>query len=205
MLLDEIAKLTWHLSLLKVNGWGFRRIVTPGPDFNAYWHELFLRGLPDVCTKMKRPQKNDPDVKNEDPPDFYRVSKFSPLPGQGVSPAVAQSSSMSSVSCDPLLASKEHGTRSDRQTRKREPRGHISYSGVDSWDQHTDQSPDVAVNLCDIYDREDKRDGDSPATRGGEKLRLSEADLEYLVKQNRALIKQVHAHQSRFQKDSCLT
>lgn len=189
--------------MMKVNGWGFRRIVTPGPDFNAYWHELFLRGLPDVCTKMKRPQKNDPDMKNEDPPDFYRVSKFSPLPKHGVSPAVAQSSSMSSVSFDPLLASKEHGHQSDRHTRERESRGHIGYSGADSWDQHTDQSPDVAINLCNVYDREDKGNSASQASLVGGTMKLSEADLDYLVRQNRALIKQAHAHQSRLQKDGC--
>ena len=182
-----------------MNGWGFRRIVTPGPDFNAYWHEMFLRGLPDICTKMMRPKKNDPDMKNEDPPDFYRVSKFSPLPGHDMSPAVAQSSSMSSVSCDPLLSSREHGHQSGCHSRDKEARGHSGYSGVASWDHHTDQSPDVAINLCDVYDREEKRNGASQA-RGAGPMKLSEADLQYLVRQNRALIKQAHTHQTRFQK-----
>lgn len=149
---------------------------------------------------MKRPQKNDPDMKNEDPPDFYRVSKFSPLPGHHeVSPAVAQSSSMSSVSCDPLLSSREHGHQSDRHTRDKEARRHSAYSGVDSWDHHTDQSPGVAINLCDVYDREEKRSGASQA-KGTGPMKLSEADLQYLVRQNRALIKQAHSHQTRFHK-----
>lgn len=145
---------------------------------------------------MKRPQKNEPDIKNEDPPDFYRVSKFSPLPGQGVSPAVAHSSSMSSVSCDPLL-SKDPGQQTPRRAQERESR-HPGFSGVDSWDHHTDQSPDVAINLCDVYDRDDKRNS---ASQVNVPMKLSEADLQYLVKQNRALIKQAHSHQARFQKD----
>jgi len=185
-----------YVKYLKVNGWGFRRITTPGPDFNAYWHELFLRGLPDICTKMKRPQKNDPETKAEDPPDFYRLSKFSPLPGpEEALPAVANSSSMSSVSCDPHL-SREAGQGSPRRSREKSSRHNHGFAGTDSWDHHTDRSPDVAVNLCDVYDRE--------GTKGNEKScppYLSSADIAYLVKQNRALIKQAHNYQEGPQKD----
>jgi len=67
----------------QVNGWGFKRI-TDGPDLNAYYHEMFLRGLPKVSAKMRRPQKGDQlSSLNKDlgqHPDFYKISLFAPLP-----------------------------------------------------------------------------------------------------------------------------
>lgn len=38
----------------QVNGWGFLRTPT-GPDQNAYHHEMFRRGFPQLCAKMRRP------------------------------------------------------------------------------------------------------------------------------------------------------
>jgi len=67
----------------QVNGWGFKR-MTQGPDHNSYYHELFLRGMPHLCYKMRRPTRiarvdTDPDYN----PDFYRLSAIAPLPNQG--------------------------------------------------------------------------------------------------------------------------
>lgn len=67
-----------------MNGWGFKRI-TEGPDLNSYYHEMFLRGLPQVCAKMRRPQKGQGvSQQNKDQlgqaPDFYKISLFAPLP-----------------------------------------------------------------------------------------------------------------------------
>jgi len=64
----------------QVNGWGFKR-MTQGPDHNSYYHELFLRGLPHLCLKMRRPTRakagsSDSDIN----PDFYRLSMVAPLP-----------------------------------------------------------------------------------------------------------------------------
>lgn len=64
----------------QANGWGFRRI-TQGRDRNAYYHELFLRGLPHLCKKMKRPgvsekQAADPDHE----PDLYKISEVYAVP-----------------------------------------------------------------------------------------------------------------------------
>jgi len=42
----------------QLNGWGFKRILV-GPDTNAYYHDMFIRGLPDLCLMMIRP-KNTP-------------------------------------------------------------------------------------------------------------------------------------------------
>ena len=58
----------------QINGWGFRRIAT-GPDFNSYYHELFLRDSPDLCLQMTRPSSAElADRKKEEPdspPNFY--------------------------------------------------------------------------------------------------------------------------------------
>jgi hypothetical protein len=73
----------------QVNGWGFRRI-THGTDYNAYYHEMFLRGLPHICNKMRRLTSKDEDrVKNEDAPtpDFYALSRANPLPSDSKTPA----------------------------------------------------------------------------------------------------------------------
>uniref|UniRef100_A0A7S4K5Z1 HSF-type DNA-binding domain-containing protein n=1 Tax=Odontella aurita TaxID=265563 RepID=A0A7S4K5Z1_9STRA len=64
----------------QANGWGFRRMTT-GCDRNTYYHELFLRGMPFLCKKMKRPgtaKKIASDPYRE--PNFYEISKLHPLP-----------------------------------------------------------------------------------------------------------------------------
>jgi len=64
----------------QVNGWGFRR-MTNGPDHNSYYHELFLRGLPQLCLKMHRPVRaKSGTTHTENNPDFYRLSMVAPLP-----------------------------------------------------------------------------------------------------------------------------
>mmetsp|Transcript_41559 Transcript_41559/g.60818 ORF Transcript_41559/g.60818 Transcript_41559/m.60818 type:complete len:652 (+) Transcript_41559:255-2210(+) len=64
----------------QVNGWGFKRI-TQGPDHNSYYHELFLRGLPHLCLKMRRPNRAKQGAGDSDlNPDFYRISMVAPLP-----------------------------------------------------------------------------------------------------------------------------
>lgn len=70
----------------QVNGWGFRRI-TQGPDHNAYFHELFLRGLPHLCKRMRRLTASNSsrnDLVSNIEPDFYSMSKISPLPTHNI-------------------------------------------------------------------------------------------------------------------------
>jgi HSF-type DNA-binding len=44
-----------HSSFMRqVNGWGFRRILN-GPNQNAYYHAMFIRGRPSLCIQMRRP------------------------------------------------------------------------------------------------------------------------------------------------------
>lgn len=68
----------------QVNGWGFKRI-TQGPDINAYYHEMFLRGMPHLIQWMKRNsttlqgrRKMRADPRDE--PNFYQISSLYPLP-----------------------------------------------------------------------------------------------------------------------------
>jgi hypothetical protein len=56
--------------------------MTEGPDLNSYYHEMFLRGLPDLCAKMRRPVKHISSATKDlsEYPDFYKISMFAPLP-----------------------------------------------------------------------------------------------------------------------------
>ena len=66
----------------QLNGWGFKRLHQSGNDFNAYYHETFLRGLVHLTALMKRvvPNKGKllPHVEGE--PNFYEIEKQFPLP-----------------------------------------------------------------------------------------------------------------------------
>ena len=57
----------------QVTGWGFKRLTKQGADFNAYYHQCFLRERPDLVVLIKRVPNNlgrsMPDVINE--PNFY--------------------------------------------------------------------------------------------------------------------------------------
>lgn len=68
--------LYFSLSLERLNLYGFRRL-TQGADAGAYYHELFLRGRPQLCMRMQRQKvkgtghKQPADAKTE--PNFYSM------------------------------------------------------------------------------------------------------------------------------------
>jgi hypothetical protein len=66
----------------QLNGWGFKRLHQSGNDFNAYYHECFLRGMPHLTVLLKRVAPNQgkllPHVEGE--PNFYEIEKQFPLP-----------------------------------------------------------------------------------------------------------------------------
>jgi hypothetical protein len=65
----------------QLNGWGFKKLHQSGNDFNAYYHEQFLRGLPRLTRLMRRVPQNQgkllPFVEGE--PNFYEIDKHYPL------------------------------------------------------------------------------------------------------------------------------
>ncbi|EED87499.1 predicted protein [Thalassiosira pseudonana CCMP1335] len=64
-----------------LNGWGFKRLWRAGPETRQYYHECFLRGLPDHTKLMERlvnPGKRIRDKQGE--PNFWNIAKDFPLP-----------------------------------------------------------------------------------------------------------------------------
>ena len=58
-----------------------QRLMKHGPDHKSYYHELFLRGRPDLTlamTRLNKPGKRIPDPEGE--PNFYRIAELYPLP-----------------------------------------------------------------------------------------------------------------------------
>ena len=66
----------------QLNGLGFKRLQQAGNDFNAYYHECFLRGMPQLAVLMKRVKPNQgrllPHVEGE--PNFYEIDTHFRLP-----------------------------------------------------------------------------------------------------------------------------
>ncbi|CAJ1970468.1 unnamed protein product [Cylindrotheca closterium] len=67
----------------QVYGWGFHRILS-GPDFNSFYHELFLRDSPGLSLKMKRPSKTELTERRhatpDSPPNFYLMPRVIRVP-----------------------------------------------------------------------------------------------------------------------------
>jgi hypothetical protein len=77
--LPRFFKQTQHHSFIRqLNLWGFKRI-TRGRDEGSYYHEMFLRGRPNLALMLRRHKvKGTKTSKNPDgEPDLY---KFSVLP-----------------------------------------------------------------------------------------------------------------------------
>jgi len=68
----------------QIVGWGFKRLHQSGNDFNAFYHECFLKDLPHLTVLMKRVSPNQgkllPHVEGE--PNFYEIHVLFPLPSK---------------------------------------------------------------------------------------------------------------------------
>jgi hypothetical protein len=70
----------WSSFTRQLNLWGFLRITT-GPDVGGFYHELFLKGRPNLCTSMMRVgvskgvdrRKSRPTTKGVSDPNFYSM------------------------------------------------------------------------------------------------------------------------------------
>lgn len=68
----------------QVKCWGFHRVRTPSVDTDSYFHECFLRGMPHLCTHVRRQDRGRPSqeqyCQNFTNPDFDAISQDHPLP-----------------------------------------------------------------------------------------------------------------------------
>lgn len=65
----------------QLSGYGFKRLVQPGSDCNAYYHEEFLMGLPHLATRIQRIPANKGRFKpsSDTEPNFYDIHQTHPL------------------------------------------------------------------------------------------------------------------------------
>eukprot|EP00980_Cylindrotheca_fusiformis_P012274 scaffold2999_cov113-Cylindrotheca_fusiformis.AAC.9 len=74
----------------QLNGWGFQR-VNEGPEYNSHYHELFLRGRPELVKQMRRLTSKDmadrkKGEKTSTPtPDFFNMPPVPCSPGRATS------------------------------------------------------------------------------------------------------------------------
>ena len=54
----HLPPLLWEKLDAELNGWGFKRLHQSGNDYNAIYHECFLRGMPHLTNLMKRVEGN---------------------------------------------------------------------------------------------------------------------------------------------------
>mmetsp|Transcript_11764 Transcript_11764/g.20471 ORF Transcript_11764/g.20471 Transcript_11764/m.20471 type:complete len:363 (-) Transcript_11764:247-1335(-) len=68
----------------QLNGWGFKRLHQSGPDFGCYYHECFLRGIPDLTCLIRRlpPNLGKSTPWAEGEPNFYKLAEKYPLPNR---------------------------------------------------------------------------------------------------------------------------
>ncbi|KAL3789629.1 hypothetical protein HJC23_003178 [Cyclotella cryptica] len=60
----------------QLSGWGFKRLYQSGPDYQCYYHECFLRGLPHLTRLMKRVEPHQGNIL----PNVEAEPNFSVMP-----------------------------------------------------------------------------------------------------------------------------
>lgn len=89
----------------QLNGWGFKRLHQHGSDFGCYYHESFLRALPDLTCLVRRlpPNRGKATPFAQGEPNFYKISEIYPLPPSKSSTSTQESSKTLAASSDPSL------------------------------------------------------------------------------------------------------
>jgi len=82
----------------QANGWGFRRIRKEGPDRNSYYHELFLRGKPELMRAMSRPLPGQKASQEVGDPNFYNMPAMPLMPHEEMSQTLSKQVSFASPS-----------------------------------------------------------------------------------------------------------
>jgi HSF-type DNA-binding len=94
--------------LRQLNIYGFRRMINVGPDRDSYYHAMFLRGRPDLCSILERPSKSQHSKRKKyDPmtePNFYILPPIQLLPPE---------CSYNSASFQPIEPSSAEGTEAN--------------------------------------------------------------------------------------------
>mmetsp|Transcript_27005 Transcript_27005/g.48725 ORF Transcript_27005/g.48725 Transcript_27005/m.48725 type:complete len:542 (-) Transcript_27005:23-1648(-) len=61
--------------------WGFKRLRQSGADCGCYYHEAFLRGIPELTELLRRvPANQGKSTPGDEEPNFYLISSSRPLP-----------------------------------------------------------------------------------------------------------------------------
>jgi hypothetical protein len=88
----------------QLNLYGFHRLIAPGPDRGGYYHELFVRGMPELATKMIRCRIKGArrgHCEPEKEPEFYKMPCMENMKSKMTmsSTSSLSSTSVSSNSC----------------------------------------------------------------------------------------------------------
>jgi hypothetical protein len=126
----------------QLNLYGFKRI-TKGPDRGSYYHELFLRGMPKLCTRMRRQKvkgtgiKPLPDPENE--PNFYTMKSVPDADSEKGPKNQTSGPSIAITGDDKVSADLSSSSSTDdawmRQTQGKDP----------SFNKHGESSSDCAA------------------------------------------------------------
>jgi hypothetical protein len=212
----------------QVNGWAFSRIMD-GPDSNAYWHPLFLRGLPSLAYKMKRPpkEKNSAAAARTasgatatECPNFLLIAKIAPLPpatpytisNEGKIHPLKVNEQQEGDSCT-AIESIEGIHLMDWASPPPLTSNPFDSDSPSSYESGQQKTPPVAANETkkddDQKDDASKQDittcddGNTKVAQGRDaRESLSEIDLRYLANQNRLLLMYVVQNQETEQHES---
>jgi hypothetical protein len=200
-----------------------------GPDSNAYWHPLFLRGLPSLAYKMKRPPKeknsaaaarNASGATATECPNFLVIAKIAPLPpaapytisNEGkIVPLTNPTAEKQDDSNSSVIDSLEGIHLMDWAAPQPLTTNPFDSNSPSSTESDPKASKPAAAPASDETEGDDNQKAKSTSNQGASAVassaadsreRLSEIDLRYLANQNRLLLDYVVQNQGTEQHES---